>query len=71
METARWTADPKPTCSSEQKTLDNPQNGNTISSVQRDSVLYIRGATWEDAGYYVCEGVDSRGTTVFQVPALN
>ena len=70
LETARWAADPKPTCSGEQKTLDNPHNGNTISSVQRDSVLYIRGATWEDAGYYVCEGVDSRGTSVFQVLGL-
>ena len=38
---------------------------------QRDSVLYIRGATFDDAGYYICEGVDTRGTTVFQVPALN
>ena len=33
-------------------------------------MLYIRGATWEDAGYYVCEGVDSRGTSVFQVLGL-
>jgi len=47
------------------------QDGRPIPSrhVQRDSVLYIRGATWEDAGYYVCEGVDSRGTSVFQFVA--
>jgi len=32
-------------------------------------VLYIRGATFDDAGYYICEGVDTRGTTVFQFVA--
>ena len=36
-------------------------------AVQRDSVLYIRGATWEDAGFYICEGIDTRGTSIFQV----
>jgi len=47
------------------------QDGRPIPSrhEQRDSVLYIRGATWEDAGYYICEGLDSRGTTIFQFVA--
>ena len=30
-------------------------------------MLYIREATWEDSGYYICEGIDTRGTTIFQV----
>ena len=40
LETARWAADPKPTCSGEQKTLDNPHNGNTISPLFRGTACY-------------------------------
>jgi len=47
------------------------QDGRLIPTrhVQRDSVLYIREATWEDAGYYICEGIDTRGNSIFQFVA--
>jgi hemicentin len=44
------------------------QDGRPIPArhVQRDSVLYISAATRQDSGMYVCEGVDSRGTILFE-----
>ena len=37
---------------------------------QRDSTLYINNARREDAGVYICQGIDRRGNVLFQYRAV-